>query len=485
MKKIIVNPDRIIGARDEKIYGQFIEHFHRIVYGGIYDPDSSLSDKNGLRLDVLAALKKIKVPVIRWPGGCFVSAYDWKKGVGKNRIPYFDKAWRVEESNEFGTDEFLHFSEMVGAEPYICANAGTGTPEEISDWVEYCNLENQGIWAKERIKNGHTAPYKVKYWSVGNENYGSWEIGAKSPAEWGRYVKEAVKMMKRVDPTIEVMAANVVDLDWNIQLLKEAGDVIDWISIHGYWDPIHQENNPASYETAIAQIPKIEEHIRKAESFIGTFGYTDKIKIAFDEWNLRGWHHPNIHKNHGYTVDEYLTPRDLNDLNQTYTMADAVFSASFLNCCLRHCNTVKMANFAPTVNVRGAVYTHENGIVLRPTYHVFDLFVNYMGEKVIDSYSNDNCKDIDMAATVCRNGAIAISLVNLNSEESSAIEIEISDICGKTAVLHMLNGDTKDSYNDVGAEDRVVITEGRRQVLDSNRIKLELASHSVNVLVIE
>ena len=128
-----------------------------------------------------------------------------------------------------------------------------------------------GIWANERIKNGYKKPYNVKYWSIGNENYGSWEIGAKSPSEWGRYVKEAAKMMKRVDPTIEVMAANVVDPDWNIQLLKEAGDAIDWISIHGYWDPIHEQNNPMSYEKVIEQIPKIEEQIKKAECFLGIF----------------------------------------------------------------------------------------------------------------------------------------------------------------------------------------------------------------------
>lgn len=485
MIQYVINPDRVLGIRDNKIYGHFIEHFHRIIYGGIYDPGSHLSDENGFRTDVLEALKKIKVPVIRWPGGCFVSSYDWKKGIGAKRTPYYDKAWRVEESNEFGTDEFIAFCREIGAEPYICANAGTGTPEEISDWVEYCNLENMGIWANERIKNGYKKPYNVKYWSIGNENYGSWEIGAKSPSEWGRYVKEAAKMMKRVDPTIEVMAANVVDPDWNIQLLKEAGDAIDWISIHGYWDPIHEQNNPMSYEKVIEQIPKIEEQIKKAECFLGIFGYLDRIKIAFDEWNLRGWHHPNIHHGHGYSKDEYITPRDLNDLNQTYTVADGIFSAAFLNTCLRHSKTVRMANFAPTVNVRGMIYTYKDGIVLRPTYHVFDLYVNYMKEQVIDSYCEYECTDLDVVATKNDDGIIAVSLINKSSKDSRTVEIKIPGIYGKKALLKTINGEHIDSFNDVGKEEQVKITDVKKEILPENTIKLKIDAHSVNVLVIE
>ena len=162
------------------IYGHFIEHFHRQIYGGVYDPSNPLSDEDGLRQDVLEAMKKIKVPILRWPGGCFVSSYHWKYGVGPIRTPMFDKAWRVEEPNSFGTDEFINMCSKIGCQPYICTNAGTGNPEDMSDWVEYCNLENEGPYAKMRIKNGHNTPHNVKYWSIGNENYGSWEIGAKS-----------------------------------------------------------------------------------------------------------------------------------------------------------------------------------------------------------------------------------------------------------------------------------------------------------------
>lgn len=151
---IQVNEKRIKGRRSLMLYGHFIEHFHRQIYNGIYDPQNPLSDEDGLRSDILSAMRQIKVPVLRWPGGCFVSSYHWKDGVGKNRQPFFDKAWRVEDPNTFGTDEYIKMCRKIGCEPYICTNAGTGTAEEMSDWVEYCNLESEGKYAKWRIENG-------------------------------------------------------------------------------------------------------------------------------------------------------------------------------------------------------------------------------------------------------------------------------------------------------------------------------------------
>ena len=188
--KLDILMDHRIGTRDFKIFGHFLEHFHRQIYGGVYDPQSPLADEHGFRTDVLDALRKIKTPVIRWPGGCFVSAYPWKKGVGQQRIPYYDKAWRVEEPNTFGTDELITLCREVGAEPYICTNAGTGTPEEMADWVEYCNLMI-GEWASLRKENGQNEPFAVKYWSIGNENWGLHEMGAKTADEWARYTLEA------------------------------------------------------------------------------------------------------------------------------------------------------------------------------------------------------------------------------------------------------------------------------------------------------
>ena len=493
-----IQPRRVIGKRDKLIYGHFLEHFHRQIYGGVFDPGSRLANAQGLRTDVLAALERIGTPIIRWPGGCYVSAYHWKDGVGSPRVPSFDKAWRVEESNAFGTDEFMALCRQIGTEPYICTNAGSGSPEEMSDWVEYCNLKTEGKWARARIANGLADPYNVKYWSIGNENYLPGEIGAKSASEWCRYVKESAKMMKRVDPSIQLLAASVADIDWNVALLKEAGGLLDWISIHGYWDPLWQNNNPSSYEACMAQTMGIEETIQKAEHMLGALGYLGKIKIAFDEWNLRGWHHPNVDA--GRTPEEYLLPRDENDRNEDYTMADAVFSACFLNQCLKHCNTVGMANFAPVVNTRGAIFTHENGLVLRPTFHVFDLYANHMGDTVVDSWlaSNDEFEvsaggkpvrvpALDLLVTKdSQSNDLRISIINRHPDKSQTVHLQLDGTTyGDSSTLHTLAGASKDSFNSVAQPENVTVTEHVLMQSGQNGLTLEIHPHSVNILVLK
>lgn len=496
--EVYIDTRRVLGLRDKKIYGHFLEHFHRQIYGGIYEPGSPLADSMGYREDVLAALKNIEVPVIRWPGGCFVSAHHWKDAIGRNREATFDKAWRVEESNAFGTDEFMEFCKRIGTEAYICTNAGTGTSEEMSDWVEYCNLKSEGKWAKKRIENGHAEPYNVKYWSIGNENYALWEIGAKSAREWSRFVLESAKMMKRVDPGIELIAASLADIDWNMLLLKEAGSFLDWISVHGYWDPIWSDNNPASYETCMAHTMSIEEPILKAKHILGALGYLGKIKIAYDEWNLRAWHHPYVHQYENVSAEECIKPRDLNDMNSSYTMADAIFTACFLNACHRHCDIVKMANFAPVVNTRGAIYTHKGGIVKRSTYFVFELYAKHMEEVVIDSYAlnydivgiekeNSTIKVsmLDAVAAKSRDGkTVSISMVNKYPDKAMEIALNLENLIDyKNVELYSIAGRTKDSFNDVDAPDEVKI-EKTNMTRKGEKILVLLPEHSVNILVL-
>ncbi len=492
-----VNRKRRLGQRDPMIYGHFIEHFHRQIYGGIYDPGNPLSDEDGLRTDVLDAMRHIKVPVLRWPGGCFVSSYHWKDAVGEKRTPFFDKAWRVEDPNTFGTDEYVNMCRKIGCEPYICTNAGTGTAEEMSDWVEYCNLENEGQYARWRIANGCEKPHKVKYWSVGNENYGAWEIGAKSAEEWGRLVAEASKMIKHVDPETELTAAALTDLDWNINLLRMSGQFLDWISIHRYWDDVHEHNDLADYETVMAFTNHTGDSIRKVRGLLEAMGLEKKIRIAFDEWNLRGWCHPNAHTvSQGVTKEDYLYPRDLNDDNSKYTMADAVFSACFLNECNRNCDIVGMANFAPIVNTRGCIYTYKEGIVLRSTYHVFDLYVNYLGDVILDAWSEgmksmearnsasgqtETTELIDVLATEFsdREGA-ALAIVNKHPDEAQEITLDLE--AEGEAVLYYIAGSSTESYNDVDREEVHIQREDMGVYTPGMRVSVK--PHSVGVIQI-
>ena len=496
--KVFLNPDREIGRRSPMLYGQFIEHFHRQIYGGVYDPQSPFADEDGFRTDVLEAMRRIKMPILRWPGGCFVSSYHWKDAVGKERQPFFDKAWRVEDPNSFGTDEYIKLCRKTGCEPYICTNAGTGTAEEMSDWVEYCNLENEGKYAKWRIENGYEQPHKVKYWSIGNENYGFWEIGAKTASEWGRLVKEAAKMIKHVDPTTELTAAALTDIHWNIELLENCGEFLDWISIHEYWDGIHQTNDYANYEQVMAYTDRLGHSLDEVRGLLTAMKLDKKIKIAFDEWNLRGWYHPNVHTiKQGVTREEYLYPRDKNDDNTKYTMADAVFTACFLNELNRNCDIVGMANFAPVVNTRGCIYTCPEGIVLRSTYHVFDLYVNYLGDIVLDTWSKETpsmkvkAKDgrelsldaLDIVATKWSDRpGLAIAAVNKEPEESLTLSLNFHSAKGNVK-LFTISGNSTESYNDMGHEE-VRIEESEAGAFRMG-MEIALKAHSVNVIWIE
>lgn len=494
--KLHMNKERVIGKRDIMIYGHFIEHFHRQIYGGVYDPGNPLSDETGLRTDVIDAMKQIKVPILRWPGGCFVSSYHWKDAVGEKRTPMFDKAWRVEDPNTFGTDEYVDMCRKIGCEPYICTNAGTGTAEEMSDWVEYCNLEYEGKFAKWRIENGYEEPHKVKFWSIGNENYGWWEIGAKCAEEWGRLVKESAKMIKHVDPTTELTAAALTDIHWNIELLENCGDFLDWISIHEYWDGIHQTNDYADYEQVMAYTDHIGHSIDEVRGLLTAMKLDKKIKIAFDEWNLRGWYHPNVHTiKQGVTKEEYLYPRDKNDDNTKYTMADAVFTACFLNEVNRNCDIVGMANFAPIVNTRGCIFTHKDGIVLRSTYHVFDMYVNLLGDIVHDAWAEQipvkeqraksgDVKNIEMVDTVVTTfsdkAGIAVAAVNKEAEECQSITLDFE--ADGNVTMYYISGDSTEAYNDIDHEGVKIMKEDLGDF--KKGMEITLRPHSVAVIQI-
>jgi alpha-N-arabinofuranosidase len=395
----------------------------------------------------------------------------------------------VEEPNIFGTDEFITWCRLIGAEPYICTNAGTGTPEEMSDWVEYCNLASLGRWARLRQANGYREPHRVRYWSIGNENYGAWEIGAKTGDEWGHFVAESAKMMRRADPSIKLLAAAVPDLDWTLSLLRHAGEYLDYVSIHGYWDPLWRDDNPSDYSSCIVRSGETDAVIRTTERIIALAGFDGRIGIAFDEWNLRGWHHPLPLENSRDGVDKAIGERDRNDISATYTMADAVFSAGFLNTCLRHSQTVRMANMAPVVNARGPLFVHPEGIVKRTTFHLMAMYTSLLAENVADAWVTSD-PFVHSKASVPALDAVAtcgdemrcwrLALVNRHPEHKLACTVVFR---GKRLVgthkATVLSGDSPDAYNDVEHPDRVVPAQSELEFTDG---VVALPPHSVTVL---
>ncbi len=486
-----VDWDRSAGVRDDRFFGYFLEHFHRQVYGGVFDPQSPLADDRGFRQDVLDAVARLHPAVIRWPGGCFASAYHWQHGTGTSRQPSYDKAWRVTDPNTFGTDEFIAFCRRTGAEPYLCTNAGSGTPEEMSDWVEYCNLRGTSRWAAQRAADGHPEPYDVRLWSIGNENYGFWEIGAHDPAQWGRYVREAAKMMRRVDDRVVLAAAAVVDFewdldllaDWNLGLLRAAAPQLDLLAVHGY--AVLREG--AGYLESLAQYGFAESRLRRAERAVELLGLQDQIRIAFDEWNPRGWNFPGFDGRDRPDLSQW----DRNDDNSSYTMADALLHAGFLNACLRHCASVAMTCLSPLVNTRGPIFTHPGGIVLRPTYHVCELYSRLLAAEVLDAWTQVPRFDAggtplsrgDAVVTADRDaGVLAVALSNLHPRDPLECEIWVPGrhLAGP-AELCTLTGAAPDSFNDVSHPRDVSPAAGFVPV-SGDCCRIELPPHSVSIL---
>jgi alpha-N-arabinofuranosidase len=465
------------------LFGGFIEHFHRIVYGGIFDPGSPLADDRGFRQDVMDAVRELKVPVVRWPGGCFASGYHWVDGVGPDRQPHYDLAWRVSDPNRFGTAEFIAWCERIGAEPYICTNAGTGGPEEMAAWLEYCNSTAGGRWDRLRRQHGAETPYGVPWWSIGNENYGAWEIGAKGAGEWARLVTESAKAMRRVDPTVRLLTAARADLDWTLPLVEAAGDLLDGVSIHGYFDSLKVVDAPSPYLTCLRQALEPEADIRRTRAIIAAAGFEGKLTIAYDEWNLRGWHHP-------WTGANSIAARDRNDRHQTYTMADAVFTAGFLNSCVRQADIVTMANVAPLVNGRGPIYAGPDGLVKRTTFHVLSLYANHLGRERLDALATSpdlDCGDgvtvpaIDAVAT--RDGGdLTIAAVNRDPAiaHDLAVDIDRRPLTG-TAARWTLEGDSPDAFNDPAHPERVAPATSQ---VDVTAGLIHLPPHSVTLLTL-
>ena len=462
---VTINTDITAKPYNSMIFGGFIEHFGKQVYGGIFDPGSPLSDKNGFRIDVVNALNELKIPVIRWPGGCFVDGYHWINGVGDNRQPTDDIRWGVIEPNTFGTHEFIELCRMLDAEPYICHN-GLAEVKEMIDWVKYSNA-NEGKFAEMRKENGYLDPLNVKIWSVGNERSGR---------DYIHKVRDAGSAMKEFDSSIMVTCSGIHG-NSNIDpyLFEAAGEYLDYISAHQYWIENWQEHSRPNYLSCMMLSEKPELYIKNIISQIQTAEKKEQInqgqiKIAFDEWNLRSWHHPGFQR---FEKVDYNDPeiiklikaRDKSLDPSIYNLSDALFSASFLNSCLRNSEYITMANIAPLVNQTGPLYVHPKGIVKRTHFHTMSMYVNELEEYISNTEVNgsklsdgkDSVSVIDAIATVDKKGENwAISLVNRHPSE----KLECKIIMGNRPLngiynAKILTGESKDSYNDIEQPNRV------------------------------
>lgn len=372
MTKIFIDAQRELSEVNRLVFGHFHEHAFKNIYGGVYDPGNELSDKDGFRKDVLKALKQVSVPILRYPGGNFVSNYHWQDGIGpkEQRRKVFEYAWKTEESNEFGTADFIDLCRKLGAEPYFCVNMGTGTIEEAMQWVEYCNGTGDTYYANLRRKHGYAEPFNVKYWGLGNEVYGPWQMGYLGASDYTKMAVEFAKAMKWADSSIKLIACGYEQSsDWNYEILKQLSYYVDYISAHHYsvgWGPFDR-NDYLQLMCIPEYMKKLNDMTKSAINCACNNNY-GRIKVAWDEWNMFGW-----------LVD------DVNE-DASYTLQNAVVTASVLNFFIRNSDSIEIANYSTFVNINGAISVNKDGIVLRPQYYSFELIGNNIGNKQIDCF---------------------------------------------------------------------------------------------------
>lgn len=474
MNRIHVDPRRQIGDIHPHLFGGFAEHLGKCIYGGIYDPDSPLADDRGLRSDVRQALMELRMPVMRYPGGNFVSGYRWRDGVGprSERPTRYDMAWRMRDSNHFGTNEFVDFCRAVGTDPYLVVNCGDGDMREAHDWVEYCNGEAGTELADLRIAHGWEKPHGVKYWGIGNEVDGEWQIGHKTPQEYARAFKEFGKVMKWADPSIKLLAS--ATCHWGADfaerahlLVEQAADLLDYMSIH--WYVGNRDNDFARY-MAVSEL--IEARLSGYSGLMRALCLAyDKapIPIAVDEWNV--WY-----RAYGEGDEQ---------LREIYNLEDALVVALQLNAFLRHADSVKMANIAQIVNVIAPILTFSEGLVRQPTFHPFRLYsqlcrgraldLHWEGE-TFDGGDHKGVRVLDVAGSL-QGSDLVLCVVN-RSLEGSAAEVSVHGAALGPVAVHTVRGPDIKAFNTLEDPDRVSVRTD--QGLDSGR--LELDPHSVSVI---
>jgi len=480
---VTVHPSFPVDEVDPRVFGGFLEHLGRAVYGGVYDPGSPLADGHGCRTDVLEALGGMHLTTMRWPGGNFASAYHWLDGIGPpgTRPVVREPAWRSAETNAFGTHEFLDLAERVGWVPMLAVNLGTGTPEEAADWVEYCNARVGTRWADRRAAEGRATPWGVPLWCLGNEMDGSWQLGHVPADEYGRRAQQAAMQMKLVDPSIEtvVCGSSMVDSatygTWDRTALEIVGEHADYISLHRYVG--NMAGDLEDYlATGRALDLQIEDMAAVCRSVRASTRARRTVRLCFDEWNV--WYR-NFEMDGGWRQAPAL-------LEESYDLADAVVAAQFLLSFIRHADSVKVANLAQVVNVIAPVLTRDDGVLLQTIYHPFRMIAERgtgtalqvaTDGPTVDVRTNGRTPVVD-AAAVLDGATLHLFAVNRSPDRAAPVRFQVPGGRITPSDGELLAGPSPDASNTWDAPAAVVpVSVDLEGVPDG--VQFELPPHSV------
>ena len=487
--KIIVNADQGKYQISRYIYGQFAEHLGHCIYGGLWvGKNSSIPNTRGIRNDVVKALKAIQVPVIRWPGGCFADTYHWMDGIGpqQDRAKIVNVNWgNVTEDNAFGTHEFLDLCEQLGCDPYIVGNVGSGTVQEMSDWVNYVNFNGVSPMSVLRAKNGRSAPWKVRFWGVGNEN---WGCGGNMTAEYYAdvYRRFATFLHNYPGATLYRIAcgSSGQDYHWTETLMKNAGRQMQGLSLH-YYSVINWGRKGSAtafdegqYADIMAKTLDLEPMVRRHAAIMDQYDPGKRVGLIVDEWG--GW----------YDVEPGTNPAFLYQQN---SMRDALLAASALNIFNNHCDRVKMANIAQMVNVLQAmVLTDGPRMIVTPTYDVYQMYTVHHDATMLpvqvsaEDYVYHSYKMPSLNASASRDssGVIHISIANLDPSHTRSVPVELHGVQIGQVTGSILKGDSVQAHNTFDQPEAVRIASFNGFRVVDGRLQVEMPPASVVVLAL-
>jgi len=494
--QIFVDSRRTIAPLDRNLFGSFLEHLGRAIYEGIYDPGSKLSDSNGFRKDVLQEIRQLGVPIIRYPGGNFVSGYNWLDGVGpkQDRPRVLDKAWNSMNSNQFGTNEFMAWCKAVGTQPLMGLNLGTGTPEEAAALVEYCNVDKGTKWSDLRRKHGVSEPYNVKNWCIGNEMDGPWQIGHITATEYGIRAQDTARQMRYVDHSVQLIACGSSGpfmptyLEWDREVLEQCYDYVDGLSLHRYLGNNDETGGQSSKFVAmnLSMDRQIGETLAVCDLVRGHKRSPKKLWLSFDEWNV--WYRARS----GAAVDGNRQEAP-HLLEEVYNLEDALLVGGMINTLLRNSDRVKVACLAQLVNVIAPIMTNANGLFRQTIYYPYSWALQYARGHVLnvlvdsptyDVAGMDAAPYIDAAATVSpEDGKTTLFILNRDLSKAREIEVVWEDRpVTRVLTSQVLTGDDLKAVNGFEAPERVKPQPFDKPATSNGRTKFEVPARSYTIL---
>ncbi|MFG2041810.1 alpha-N-arabinofuranosidase [Dactylosporangium sp. NPDC048998] len=489
--RVVIDPAFRIGEADRRLFGSFVEHLGRCVYGGVFEPGHPAADALGLRGDVLELTRELGVSVVRYPGGNFVSGYRWEDGVGPvgDRPRRLDPAWKSVETNAFGLNEFMVWARAAGVEPMMAVNLGTRGVQEACDLLEYANHPGGTHLSDLRRRHGAAEPYGIRLWCLGNELDGPWQIGHKTAEEYGRLAAETARAMKMIDPGVSLVACGSSGRGmptfaaWEATVLEHTYEHVDYISAHSYYDPTDGDR-ASILASAVDMDAFIADVVATADHVAAKHRHTRRLKISFDEWNVWYMSRPQDAERPAWTSAPPL-------LEDEYTATDAVVVGDLLVTLLRHADRVGVACQAQLVNVIGPIRTRDGGPAWRQSiFHPFALTARYARGTVLRTEpagpSHDTARygAVPSLSTVAvhdeETGALSVFAVN-RAETDLAVDLDVRGLPGLAVAEHLAIA-AGDAVNTAGHPDAVAPRRLDPPALDAGRGTVRLAGASWNLI---